>query len=225
MSDPIESSTGAPSPERGSPAPGCCILAAIVGVFGGLVVLYSVVGTYQHRTIPGFTQETAAAFSIPVPSATQAEAAKAKLRQIEAAVAEGRSERVLFTIGDLNALIASLDEAADFRGNARVERITVEGLSVEMAQPIRRGVFKKGFRYLNGTFVFQPELRARTIAFKLLSIRPTVGEAPKPFVDSYASLDLFRLDPEIPALKANVSSLAAVYTEEGQLVVETKAGE
>ncbi len=225
MSDPLESSAEAPSSGRGSPAPGCCILAAIVGVFGGLVVLYTVVGFYQHRAIATFTQETAATLAVDAPSASQVEAAKAKLRQIEAAVAEGRAERILFTVEDLNALIASLDEAADFQGSARVERIGTAGIVVEMAQPVRKGLFKKGFRYLNGSFVLEPELRARTVAFKVVSIDPAVGEVPKPFVDSYASLDLFRLDPEIPALKANVSSLASVYTEEGQLVVETKVGD
>ncbi len=221
MSDPVESSPSAPG-ERGSPAPGCCILAAIVGVFGGLVALYTVVGVYQHRAIGAFTQESPAAVEIATPSPAQAEEAMAKLRLVGEAVAAGRAERVLFTAGDLNALIASLDAAEGFRGNTRIEAVTAEGLVAAMAQPLRKGVFKKGFRYLNADFVLQPELRARTVAFKVVAIRPAVGEVPGPFVQSYTSLDLFRLDPELPALKANVGNLAAVYTEEGQLVVETK---
>jgi hypothetical protein len=89
---------------------------------------------------------------------------------------------------------------------------------------MRKAPFQKGFRYLNASFLLQPELRARTIAFKVIEIRPSLGEVPEPFVNSYASLDLFKLDPENPEMKAHVTSLAAVYTEEGQLVVETGLG-
>lgn len=225
MSESAESSAEPSLPGRGSPAPGCIILAAIVLVFGGLIVLYAVVGTYQHRAIATFTEESAASLDIAAPPAPETEAAKAKLASVGAAVAESRAERVLFTAGDLNALLATLDEAADFRGTARIERISAEGLVVEMSLPVRKGVFQKGFRYLNGVFVLQPELRARTIAFRVVSIAPAAGEIPQAFVDGYASLDLFRLDPELPALKATVPSLASVYTEDGQLVVETKVGQ
>lgn len=210
---------------RGSPLPGCLILATIVTVFGGLIVLYTVVGIYQHRSIGTFTQESAAEISIDPPSPGQIESARAKLEFVGAAVAEGRSERILFTAEDLNALIVSLEEAAKFRNNTRIEAIEPGGLVASMAQPLRKGVFEKGFRYLNGEFVLEPELRARTIAFRVVAIRPAVGEVPQAFVGSYASLDLFRLDPELPALEANVSSLAAVYVEDGHLVVETKVGD
>jgi hypothetical protein len=211
-------------PDRGSPAPGCCILVAILTVFGGLVVLYTVVGIYQHRAIGTFTQETALSLELPAPSSEGVASAMAKLKSVGEAVAAGRSERILFTVEDLNALIATLDEAKDFRGNARIERIEPGGLVVAMAQPVRKGLFQKGFRYLNGTFVLEPQLRARTIAFKITAIRPAVGEVPKPFVDSYAAIDLFKLDPELPAIKAHIPSLASVYTEDGKLVVETKTG-
>ncbi len=207
---------------RGSPVPGCLILAAIVTVFGGLVLLYTVVGIYQHRAIGEFTQDEPASISIEAPSPTAVEAAKAKLALVGAACAEGRAERVLFSAADLNALIVSMEAAAGFRENTRIEEITAAGLVAAMAQPLRKGVFKKGFRYLNADFVLQPELRARTIAFRVVAIRPAVGEVPQPFVDSYASLDLFRLDPDLSAMAENVASLAAVYTEPGQLVVETR---
>lgn len=220
-SDPASETT---APDRGSPAPGCCILVAILTVFGGLVVLYTVVGIYQHRAIGTFTQETAASLELPVPSSEVVASAMGKLKAVGEAVAAGRSERVLFTAEDLNALIATLDEAKDFRGNARLERIEPGGLVVAMAQPVRKGIFQKGFRYLNGTFVLEPQLRARTIAFKVVAIRPALGEVPKPFVDSYAAIDLFKLDPERPAIKEHIPSLASVYTEDGKLVIETKTG-
>lgn len=224
MPDDTDTASESPSPDRGSPAPGCCILAAIITVFGGLVVLYTVVGIYQHRSIATFTQDVATSLEIPAPPAAAVEAAKAKLQSVSEAVAAGRAERILFTTEDLNTLIATLEEAKDFRGNTRIERIEAAGIIAEMAQPMRKGLFQKGFRYLNATFVLEPQLRARTIAFKVIAIHPATGEVPKAFVDSYSAIDLFKLDPELPAIKEHIPSLAAVYTEDGQLVVETKTG-
>ena len=211
-------------PERGSPLPGCLILGTILLVFGGLIILYTVVGVYQYRTIGTFTQDTAASVAIPEPTPAQIEAALAKLGLVETAVAEKRSERILFSVEDLNSLIASLDAAAGFRGNTRIASIGAGGLVAEMSQPLRKGLFEKGFRYLNATFVLQPELRARTVAFKVIEIRPAVGSVPDGFLKSYSTLDLFRIDPETPEMKAHATSLAAVYTEEGHLVVETGFG-
>ncbi|NLT69971.1 MAG: hypothetical protein GXX91_04675 [Verrucomicrobiaceae bacterium] len=207
---------------RGSPVPGCLILGAIVFVFGGLIVLYTVVGSYQNRVIGGFTEDTPAALPVPAPTAAEIAGVEAKLALIAAAVKENRAERVLFTAADLNLIIAHYEVAKDFRGNTSVESIGPEGIIAAMAQPMRKGFIKKGVRYLNATFVLEPEVRARTIAFKVKDIRPTTGEMPPGFIDNYAALDFFRLDPENPAIKAHIESLGAVYGEEGQLVVETK---
>jgi len=224
MPDDPDTSRESPPPDRGSPAPGCFILAAILVVFGGLVVLYTVVGVYQYRAIATFTEDAAASLDPAPPAPGAVASATGKLRSLGEAVAARRAERILLTAEELNALIATLEAAKDFRGNARVERVEAGGIVVAMAQPMRKGVFQKGFRYLNGTFVLQPQLRARTVAFKVVAIRPAVGEVPKAFVESYSAIDLFRLDPELPAIKEHVRSLAAVYTEEGHIVVETKTG-
>lgn len=201
--------------------PGCAILVTILTVFGGLVLLYTFVGIYQYRTIGTFTEDTPSEIAAPSPSPAETEAALAKLHLIEEAVKEERSERILFTASDLNTLISTLEAAKDFRGNTRIEKIGPEGIVARMTQPLRKGPFQKGFRYLNGTFVFQPDLRVRTIAFRVVSILPAKGSVPDDFVKSYAILDLFRLDPENPAMKTHAPWLTAVYTEEGQLVVET----
>ncbi len=207
---------------RGSPLPGFLILGAIIFVFGGLIVLYTVVGSYQNRVIGGFTEDTPAELPVLVPAPAALADVEAKLERIAAAVKENRPERVLFTAADLNLIIAHYDVAQDFRGNTSVESIGPEGIVAAMAQPMRKGFLKKGLRYLNATFVFEPEVRARTIAFKVKDIRPATGEMPPGFIDNYAALDFFRLDPENPVIKAHIGSLGAVYGEEGQLVVETK---
>lgn len=225
MSDSIDPSSEEFAAKRGSAAPGCCILTAIVGVFGGLVVLYIGVGLFQVKSFAGITQDKAAVVEIGTPAPAVVESALAKLHLIGQAVSESKSERVLFNAAELNALIATLDEAEGFRGNTRIERIDPQGLVIRMSQPLRKGPFQKGFQYLNADFVLEPELRARSIAFKVRDIHPDSGELPKGFVAGYASLDLFRLDPDLPAIQANVPSLEAVYIEEDQLVVETKTAE
>jgi len=207
--------------DRGSPIPGCLILGAIIGVFGGLVVLYTVVGIYQNRVIGDFTQDTAAQIQAVAPSTGQVEAVTAKLGLIAKAVKENRAERVLFTAEDLNVLIATLEAAKDFRGNTFVESIGPDGIVAAMSQPLRKGIFNKGFRYLNATFVLEPEVRARTIAFKVKDIRPAEGAVPQGFIDNYSVIDFFRLDPENVAIKAHIQSLGAIYAEDGKLVVET----
>lgn len=222
MSDPEIPDSGREN--RGSPLPGCIILTAILTIFGGLIILYSVVGYLQNRTIGTFTEEKAAELSIPQPDAATVAASKAKLEAVAAAVTAGRSERILFTATDLNVLIATLDAAKDFRGNTRIKAIDEGGIHAEMAQPLRKGIFEKGVRFLNGTFTLQPELRARTVAFKVVAIDPDTGEIPPGFVKNYQVLDLFKLDPKNPDIEANVPGLDAVYTEAGNLVVETKVG-
>lgn len=207
---------------RGSPLPGFLILGAIVFVFGGLIVLYTVVGSYQNRVISGFTEDTPAELPVPAPTSAEVADVEAKLALIASAVRENRAERVLFTPADLNIIIASFEVAKDFRGNTSVESIGPEGIVAMMAQPMRKGVIKKGLRYLNATFILEPEVRVRTIAFKVKDIRPETGEMPHGFIENYRALDFFRLDPENAAIKNHIESLGAIYGEAGQLVVETK---
>lgn len=211
-----------PEGSRGSPWPGCIILITILVVFGGLAVLYAVVGAYQNRIIGEFTTTEPVDLTIPVPTPPEAEAAVSKLQSIASAARDNRAERVLFSASELNILIETLPALADFRGTTRIEAITSEGIAAEMSQPMRKGILAKGKRYLNATFLFQPELRARTVAFKVLSITPVVGAVPEGFVQNYATLDFFKLDPELPAIRDSIRSLGAVYCEEGQVVVETK---
>ncbi|MDF1822995.1 MAG: hypothetical protein P1U68_00040 [Verrucomicrobiales bacterium] len=207
---------------KSSPYPGCAILFTIVLVFGGLIILYTTIGRYQQKEIATFTQEEPAVIKVLEPTPEESAAAKAKLMKIDEAVSGGKAERLIFTAKDLNLLIASIDELEDFRGQTFIERISPQGIVAKMAQPMRKGFIKKDIHYLNATFVLKPELRARTLAFKVVDIRPVVGDVPKQFIDSYAVLDFFRLDPELDAIARNIGSVAAVYTEGDTLVVETK---
>lgn len=211
-----------PETPRGSPIPGCFILATILLVFGGLVVLYTFVGNFQKKEIAKFTQETAAEIPVAEPTPEETEAAMAKLRAIETAVNERKAERILFTPQDLNVLIATLEATKDFGGQTYIDGITEKGIVARMAQPVRKGIVQKGFRYINGEFVFRPEVRKRTVAFKVVDIDPEVGSVPEKFIESYATLDFFQLDPENEAVAENVGSIETIYTEPGQLVVETR---
>lgn len=207
---------------RGSPTSGCLILAAILLVFGGLVVLYLVVGNIQNKAIDGFTQDEPAKLEAVVATDELVASSIAKLKQVEEAVKAGRSERITFTAEDLNVLIANLEVAKDFRGNTFVESISERGIQTQMAQPLRKGIIAKGFRYLNAKFLLEPELRKRTFAFKIRDIKPAEGVVPLEFIKNYSVIDFFRIDPNNEAIAANVPHLAAIYTEKDQLVVETK---
>lgn len=207
---------------RGSPTTGCFILAAILFVFGGLVVLYLVVGNIQNKAIDGFTQDEPVKLEAIVASDEQIASSNAKLKQIEDAVIAGRSERITFSAEDLNVMIANLEVAKDFRGNTYVESISENGILAHMSQPLRKGIVAKGFRYLNAKFLLEPELRKRTFAFKILDIRPAEGTVPAEFIKNFAVIDFFRIDSDNEAVAAHVPHLAAIYTEKGVVVVETK---
>ncbi len=208
--------------ERGSPFPGCLILMMIILVFGGLIVLYTVVGYTQNRKIGEFTQDSAAEIQIAKPSPEQTAAAKEKLFAVKAAVSQNKVVRVLFTADDLNTLIATMEVAKDFRGQTYIKEVGKSGLLAEMAQPMRKGIFESGFRYLNGTFRFSPQLRARTIAFRVEDIDSDKGVVPEAFIGGFAGIDFFKMDPKNEVLAAHIGALKRVYTEEGHLVVETK---
>jgi hypothetical protein len=90
-----------------------------------------------------------------------------------------------------------------------------------MAQPMRKGIIDSGSRYLNATFVLLPEVRARTVAFKVVDIRAVEGEVPSEFISNYSLLDFFRLDPENEQIQKHIGYIASVYTEGDGLVVET----
>ena len=217
-------SENAPEPPgelRSSPISGCLILMTIIIVFGGLVVLYTGVGMYQTKKIDEFTQDEPAEIPVAEPDSEKLGTAKGKLKQIREAVDDERSERILLSADDLNILIAEVETLKDFRGQTWIESIRSEGLVVRASQAMRKGIFDKGRRYLNGVFVFRPELRSKTVAFKAVDIRPAEGTIPREFIENYAVLDFFRIDPETPGLAEVIPSVEAVYTEEDSLVVET----
>jgi len=206
----------------GTGMPGCFILCAILVVFGGLVILYAVIGYKQNNAIGEFTVDEPAEIQVVSPTPEEAKSAKDKLIAIKEAATQNKAERILFTKEDLNVLIATLEVAEDFRGTTFVESLEDFGLVVRTAQPLRKGVLSKGHRYLNGSFVFVPEVRKRTIAFKVKDIKPDKGSVPEQFVSVLSSLDLFKLDPENKELEATIASIKRVYTEGGMLVVETQ---
>ncbi len=227
MSDSADSSSDSSTPTapESSPFPGCLILTVILIVFGGLIVLYTVVGSYQNRTLDEFTETTAQEVPVLSPTSEETKETREKLRAIGVAIEEGLSERFFLTARDLNILIATDEDLADFQNQTYIERISDQGIVARMVQPMRKGVFSKGSRYLHATFVFQPELRARSVAFNVMDIRSEKGSVPEGFIQNYRALDFFRLDPEWEVMKKYIGSVEAVYTEGSQVVIETKVAD
>lgn len=220
-----EATDSPPGPPESSPLPGCIILCTILLVFGGLIVLYTVVGSYQNRTLDEFTLSEPVILPVLTPSEEDRERTLETFRAIGKAIEEERVERFFVTAKDLNVLIATNEDLADFRGQTVIDRISDQGIVARMVQPMRKGVFRKGSRYLDATFVLQPEIRARTIAFEVMDIRSEKGSVPEGFIQNYRALDFFKLDPEWEIMKSSVQSLAAVYGEGGKLVIETRIPE
>ncbi len=222
--DPNAISDKQKSRENSSPVSGCLILSTIVAVFGGLVILYTVVGFYQFKKISGFTDETAAEIEVFEPTPDQITKADQRLSSVITAASGNTMDRVKFTADDLNTLIATREKLKDFRGTAFVRRISDEGIEVEMSQPVRQPGFGKPNRYLNATFVFMPEARARTIAFTIIDIRKEDRdvEIPEAFKKSFSAIDFYRLDPDDELMEPILRQMGKIYLEDEIIVVETK---
>lgn len=204
-----------------SATPGCFILGAIVTVFGGLIILYITVFMIQKRSFATFTEDEAAKIEIYQPEAEAIERLLGKLDEIRSATDGERKERILLTADDLNTLIATTDILKDFRGTTFISDITSQGIRTRMTQPTRKMPFSREQRYLNATFVLQPELRRRTIAFRVKDIISDRGTVPAQFVKSYDAIGFFRIDPENKVIEKTVPRLSRVYTEDGHVVIET----
>ncbi len=211
----------APDQGRGSPTSGCFILGMIVTVFGGLVILYTTVFFLQSRAISGFTESEPVSIPPIEPTEAQIRAVRDKLSAIRTATSEDRKERILLTADDLNTLIATADLLEDFRGSTRIEEITARGIVTRMTQPMRKFPLSPSQRHLNAVFLFEPELRRRTVALRVLDITSNKGTVPRQFIENYDSIGFFRLDPENPVIQPFVPKLDRVYTEDGHVVIET----
>ncbi len=223
------SSTTPPSPSlgtgRGSPTSGCLILVTIIFVFGGLIVWFAIAGSKQYSEMGKFTSPQALEIQpLTVTPETQAEV-EAKLGRLREAMISGEAVRVGFDAAEVNALMAASEGAEQFRGTAYVKSISDAGMLVTMTQQLRRMPFSKNERFLNGDFLFRPELRARTIAFALQDLKTEVGTPPDMFIKNYATLDFFKIDPDSEEMLSYAAKLDAIYTEGDEVIVETKEAE
>ncbi len=190
-------------------------------VFGGLIILYTVVFFVQKSKMGDFTSDQAAQIAIFEPSEAQKSQLQEKIFAIKAATSQGRQERILLTKDDLNTWIASADILKDFRGTTSIEAITNRGIEARMTQPMRKMPFSSEQRHLNALFIFQPELRRRTVAMKVRDIIPEVGTIPEQFIKVYDAMDMLRLDPENPNIQPYIPKISRVYTEADHVVIET----
>jgi hypothetical protein len=203
-----------------SPLPGCLILIVVCVVFGILATLFTVVFFKQSRLIDGFTEQESK--EVPQMEATpdQIQTANRKLNDVYMASLTNEMDRVLFSADDLNALIASKDLLADFRGQTYIHSISEEGIEAEMTQPLRSGFLRQGIRYLNGTFRLKPELTGKTVQFKVVDVDVEGKEVPDGFIASYPSF--MKIDPKLEPFDQVIPKLGNVYIEGDQIVVETR---
>jgi len=203
-----------------SPLAGCIIVITIIVVFGTLVTLFTVVFQKQSRVIAGFTSLEAVAVPIATPTADQVETANRKLEDLLLAAVRNEMDRVLFTAADLNAIIASHDLLADFRGQTFIRSISEEGIEAEMTQSLRSGFLKQGTRHLNGVFRVKPELGGGTVNFRVVDIQVPGKEVPQGFIQSYPPF--MKFDPKLQPLDQVLPKLGRVYLEGDKVAVETR---
>ena len=205
----------------GSATSGCIILAAIITVFGGLIILYVTMFFVQNKALGGFTTSEPADLPIVTPTDDQKTQLDEKLFAVKAAASQEKSERILFNKDDLNTMLSTIEILKDFQGTTYVDSISTRGIETRMSQPMRKLPFSSERRYLNARFIFQPELRKRTIALRVKDIISDEGTVPEGFVKNYDAIGFFRIDPENPAIKPIIPKLSRVYTESGHVVIET----
>ncbi|MCB1063745.1 MAG: hypothetical protein KDN20_12585 [Verrucomicrobiae bacterium] len=215
-----EADAGNDDKPTASPLPGCLILIVVCLVFGILATLFTVVFFKQSRLIDGFTEMESKA--VPQMEATpeQIKTATRKLNDVYMAALTNEMDRVLFSADDLNALIASKELLADFRGQTYIHSISEDGIEAEMTQPLRSGFLRQGIRYLNGTFRLKPELTGKTVQFKVVDVDVVGKEVPDGFIASYPSF--MKIDPKLEPFDQVLPKLGNVYIEGDQVVVETR---
>ncbi len=212
-----DAATGGPT---SSPLPGCVILITVCVVFGILATLFTVVFFKQSRLIDGFTELESRAVPQMEPTPEQVQTANRKLNEVYMATLTNEMDRILFSTDDLNALIATRELLADFRGQTYIRSISEEGIEAEMTQPLRSGFLRQGIRYLNGTFRLKPELTGKTIQFKVVDVDVPGKEVPEGFVTSYPSF--MKIDPKLEPFDQILPKLGNVYIEGDHVVVETR---
>lgn len=232
MSDP-DSQKAPPQPARtgatpeslekiSSPVPGCLILVTVVIVFALLASLFTYVFYKQSAYFEDDTVTSLEPVEVPqmTPTDAQIAAAKQKLDQLSQAAAENRVDRILFNADDLNALIASQEMLADFRGQTFVKGVSEDGIVAEMTQPIRTGFLRQGVRYLHGDFWAKPERAGKTILFRVVDIQLPEAEVPEGLVASYPAF--MKLDPKQEPFDTVLPQIDRIYLEGENIVVETR---
>lgn len=220
---PAEPGEGDAQRRGSSPAPGCIILSTILFVFGGLAILYTVVGLWQQKQRARFLDAEPAEIRVLEPTPAQVEAAEHELVSLIAAATQNHMDRITFTAENLNTLIATRDKLEGFRGNTFVKGITAEGIEVEMSQPVKKRVLSKEVMYLNGKFTFEPVLRKDTVAFRFVDLEKEGVEIPEGFKQGFSAIDnLLVLNPKDEIMGPVMKKIGKVYLEEGKLVVETR---
>lgn len=203
-----------------SPVAGCAILITAIVVFGTLATLFTVVFHKQSKVIAEFTVLEKATVPAMTPTAEQVTTANRKLEDLLLAAVRNEMDRVLFTADDLNALIASQELLADFRGQTFIRSISEEGIEAEMTQPLRSGFLRQGTRHLNGIFRVKPELGGGTVTFRVVDIQVPGKEVPQGFIQSYPAF--MKFDPKLQPLDQVLPKLGRIYLEADKVVVETK---
>lgn len=142
-----------------SATPGCLILVCGLLMVVGLLIWAGVTFVKQNRAIDQFTDKAPVEI---VADTADREPLIAKIKSIQAAVIEKREAEVSLTAGELNTLLA-LDRFSNKKVNTVIRVLKIEDGAIHTQISFPLNSFPPGtFRYLNGTLLCHPEVKAET---------------------------------------------------------------
>lgn len=217
MTEPAQTAgndTPPPEPSWG----GCLVPAVVLTVFFCAGIWALTTGYRQSKELAKFVDDKPLEFAPIQPSQDQLAHVKAATEQIRRAATDGTAAEVPLTVEDLNTLIATAPVLDAYRATARVRSITSRGMAAEMSQELR------GKRFLNGTYSFTPA-RSQTNTWQLIldDIVVPGREVPRPFIEAYRNLHMFRFDAALPELQAALKRIEEIRLEEGRLIIVVPA--
>ncbi|MFT5465724.1 MAG: hypothetical protein ACI8UO_000819 [Verrucomicrobiales bacterium] len=198
-----------------------CSIAALM--FIGLAIWTIYVGISQNAEIAKFAEDERKSYPIDPPSAETVALLETKLK-ILAIASEKKEETVVeLSVDEFNGLIMTQPLLADFRGLARIAKISSSAIEIQMSQEVRKLPF--GRRYVNGTYYFKPNEIEDIWLLRLLAIDAEKGPVNQNYIEMFSKLELLRFDAENPNLRPVLKQLKSVKLADGKVVFTTWKGD
>ncbi len=201
---------------------GCCFYILVIGgLLLAIILIATIAGvTAARKMLNEYTELHPVQLPALQMSKSEIEALQERVAAFQQGIRQHRPTAPLaLTADDLNALIATMPAGEPFRGKIyfRIEGNRLKGdLSLPMAS-LGLGIFKG--RYLNGTAIFQLELRDGHLQFSPQSLLVKGKMPPKPYMDMIRRENLAQKLNADPRVSMGLDQLQSIHVENGKLVL------